>query len=102
MQYNGEPSSFTIPYTIVRSTQFFEFVGAVVQSETEGEIVRVPDIQMQSEPIVSDDVAGAVAGVATAAPLNGIVEIAGPERIRLNDLVQQFLAARRDSRTVVI
>ena len=89
-----------IPYTIVRSTQFFEFIGAVVQSETEGEIVRVPDVQMQ--PIVSDDVAAAVADVATAAPLNGIVEVAGPERIRLNDLVHQFLAARRDSRTVVI
>ena len=89
-----------IPYTIVRSTQFFEFVGSVVQSSTEGEIVRVPDIQMQ--PIVSDDVAAAIADVAMAAPLNGIIEIAGPERIRLNDLVHQFLVARRDSRTVVI
>lgn len=54
------------------------------------------------QPIVSDDVAAAIADVAMAAPLNGIIEIAGPERIRLNDLVHQFLVARRDSRTVVI
>src|SRR6187455_1260063 len=66
-----------IPYTIVRATQFFEFVGAIAQSATDGQTVRLPPALMQ--PIVSDDVAAALADIAVQAPLNGMVEIAGPE-----------------------
>jgi uncharacterized protein YbjT (DUF2867 family) len=88
-----------IPYTIVRATQFFEFVGGIAQAATEGETVRVPPALMQ--PIVSDDVAAAVADVALAQPLNGTVDVAGPEPIRQDDLVRRFLHATGDSRKVV-
>lgn len=88
-----------IPYTILRVTQFFEFVGAIVQGSTDGDIVRVSNVQMQ--PIVSDDVAANVADVAVSTPLNGTIELAGPERIRMNDLAQQFMTAHGDSRKVV-
>src|SRR2546426_10039737 len=69
-----------IPYTIVRATQFFEFVAAIAQSATEGQTVRLPPALMQ--PIVSDDVAAAMADVAVEKPVNGTVELAGPEPIR--------------------
>src|SRR5438309_829178 len=88
-----------IPYTIVRSTQFFEFVGGIAQSATEGQTVRVPPVLMQ--PIVSDDVAAVVADVALAEPLNGTVDLAGPEPIRQDDLVRQFLNATGDARAVI-
>jgi uncharacterized protein YbjT (DUF2867 family) len=88
-----------IPYTIVRATQFFEFVGGIAQSATEGQTVRLPPVLMQ--PIASDDVAAVVADVALAEPLNGTFELAGPESIRQDDLVRQFLKATRDARTVV-
>ena len=88
-----------IPYTIVRATQFFEFVGGIAQSATEGQIVRLPPVLMQ--PIVSDDVAAVVAEAALAAPLNGTVDLAGPEPIRQDDLVRQFLSATGDARTVI-
>jgi uncharacterized protein YbjT (DUF2867 family) len=88
-----------IPYTIVRATQFFEFVGAIAQTATNGKTVRLPPAQMQ--PIVSDDVAAALADVATQTPLNGVVELAGPEPIRMDDLVRRFLKASRDTREVV-
>lgn len=88
-----------IPYTIVRATQFFEFVGAIARSGIDGQTVRLPPAMMQ--PIVSDDVAEALAAVAVAPPLNGQVELAGPEPIRMDDLVRQFLAARHDARQVV-
>ena len=88
-----------IPYTIVRSTQFFEFVGGIAQSATEGQTVRLPQVLMQ--PIVSDDVAAFMADAALAEPLNGTVEIAGPEPIRQDDLVRQFLSATGDARTVI-
>jgi uncharacterized protein YbjT (DUF2867 family) len=88
-----------IPYTIVRATQFFEFVGSIAQSATDGEIVRQPAAMMQ--PIVSDDVAAAVADFALAGPLNGIVEVAGPEPIRQDELVRQYLSAKHDTRKVV-
>src|SRR5213595_3146501 len=65
-----------IPYTIVRATQFFEFVGGIAQAATEGQTVRLPPILMQ--PIVSDDVAAVMADVALAEPLNGRVDLAGP------------------------
>jgi uncharacterized protein YbjT (DUF2867 family) len=88
----------SIPYTIVRATQFFEFVGGIAQSATEGQTVRVPPVLMQ--PIAADDVAAVVADVALVAPLHGTVEVAGPERIRQDDLVRQFLTATRNGRTV--
>ena len=88
-----------IPYTIVRATQFFDFVGGIAQSSTEGQQVRLPAGLMQ--PSASDDVAAILADVATAEPLNGMVEIAGPERIRLDELVRRYLTATRDARTVV-
>jgi uncharacterized protein YbjT (DUF2867 family) len=88
-----------IPYTIVRATQFFEFVGGIAQFATEGQTVRVPPVLMQ--PIVSDDVAAVVADVALAEPLNGTFDLAGPEPIRQDDLVRQFLTVTGDPRTVI-
>src|SRR6516165_2505470 len=87
-----------IPFTIVRATQFFEFVSGIAQSATEGQTVRVPPALMQ--PIAADDVAAVVADVALAKPLNGTFELAGPEPIRQDALVRQFLAATGDARTV--
>jgi uncharacterized protein YbjT (DUF2867 family) len=88
-----------IPYTIVRATQFFEFVGGIAQAATEGQAVRLPPVLMQ--PIASDDVAAVVADTALAEPLNGTVELAGPEPIRQDDLVRRFLNATGDVRTVI-
>jgi len=87
-----------IPYTIVRATQFFEFVGAIAQSATDGQAVRLPPALMQ--PIVSDDVAAALAEIAVAEPLNGTVELAGPEPIQMDELVRRYLSANRDARKV--
>jgi uncharacterized protein YbjT (DUF2867 family) len=87
-----------IPYTIVRATQFFEFVGGIAQSATEGQTVRVPPVLMQ--PIAADDVAAVTADVALAQPLNGTFDLAGPEPIRQDDFVRQFLNATGDARTV--
>jgi uncharacterized protein YbjT (DUF2867 family) len=89
----------SIAYTIVRATQFFEFVGAIVQSATEGQTVRIPPALMQ--PIAADDVAAAMTEAALAKPLNGTVELAGPEPIRQDELVRQFLSKTGDARTVV-
>ena len=91
--------SAPIPYTIVRATQFFEFVGGIAQAATEGQTVRLPPVLMQ--PIAADDVAAVMADVALAEPLNGTFELAGPERIRQDDLVRQFLKATGDARTVI-
>lgn len=88
-----------IPYTIVRATQFFEFVPSFAQLATEGANVRVPPALMQ--PIVSDDVAAALADVALGEAINGMIEIAGPEQIRQDELVRQFLSATGDSRKVI-
>lgn len=88
-----------IPYTIVRSTQFFEFVGSIAQNATEGATVRVPSALMQ--PIASDDVAAALADVTLGQPMNGTLEIAGPEQIRQDELVRQFLSATGDARKVI-
>ena len=87
-----------IPYTIVRATQFFEFVGAIAQSATEGQTVRLPPALMQ--PIASDGVAAAMADFAVGKPVNGTVELAGPEPIRLDELVRRYLSANRDARKV--
>ena len=88
-----------VPYTIVHSTQFFEFLGGIAQSGTDGQTVRLSPAYVQ--PISSDDVAAAMADVTLAKPLNGIVEIAGPDRLRLSELVQRYLTAKKDERTVV-
>jgi uncharacterized protein YbjT (DUF2867 family) len=87
-----------VPYTIVRATQFFEFVGGIAQSATDGQSVRVPPALMQ--PIASDDVAAALADIAVEKPLNGTIELAGPEPIRMDELVRRFLIANRDARKV--
>jgi uncharacterized protein YbjT (DUF2867 family) len=87
-----------VPYTIVRATQFFEFVGGIAQSATDGQTVRLSPALVQ--PIVSDDVAAALTEVTLGTPVNGTVELAGPEPIRLDELVRQFLSAHRDARKV--
>jgi uncharacterized protein YbjT (DUF2867 family) len=87
-----------VPYTIIRATQFFEFAGGIAQSATEGQTVRLPPALMQ--PIASEDAAAAVAEVAVGKPLNGVVELAGPEPIRMDEFVRQFLVANRDARKV--
>lgn len=88
-----------IPYTIVRSTQFMEFLGGIAQEGTVGATTHLSTGNLQ--PIASDDVADFVAEAALAAPANGIIEIAGPERARLCDFVARYLKAIGDSRTVV-
>ena len=88
-----------IPYTIVRSTQFFEFVKRIVDEATDGDTVRIAPVLFQ--PIAADDVAKAVARVAVSAPVNGIVEIAGPEQFRFDRFIGQQLRARYDQRLVV-
>lgn len=88
-----------IPYTILRATQFFEFLGAIAQSATDGQAVRLSPAYLQ--PVASDDVAAFVAKVATMAPANGIFELAGPERIGLDDLVRRYFAAKHDPRKVL-
>ena len=87
------------PYTIVRATQFFEFVGRITESSTVGQTVRVSPAFMQ--PISSDDVVAALAAVTVGAPVNGTIEVAGPERIPLDELVGSFLRATKDPREVV-
>ena len=89
-----------IPYTIVRATQFFEFVGGIAKNATEGATVRLSSALMQ--PIAAEDVAAALADVAVAKPMNGTIEIAGPEKIRQDELVRQFLSASGDERKVII
>jgi uncharacterized protein YbjT (DUF2867 family) len=88
----------SIPYTIVRATQFFEFVDGIAQSATEGQTVRLPSAMMQ--PIVSDDVAAVMADVALEEPLNGTMDLAGPEPIRMDELVRIYLNAKQDTRKV--
>jgi uncharacterized protein YbjT (DUF2867 family) len=87
-----------IPFTIVRSTQFFEFAKGIVQSATEGQTVRLSPALFQ--PIAADDVAAALTGFTLAEPLNGTVEIAGPEPIRMDEFARRFLSATRDPRKV--
>ena len=87
-----------IPYTIVRSTQFFEFLDGIADASTRNGEVRVSPAYVQ--PVASDDVAALVAKVATMAPMNGMIELAGPERISLDDLVRRYLEAKRDPRSV--
>jgi uncharacterized protein YbjT (DUF2867 family) len=87
-----------VPFTIVRSTQFFEFVKGIVQSATEGQTVRLSSAFFQ--PIAADDVAAALTDVALAEPVNGTVTIAGPEPIRMDEFVRRFLSVTGDARKV--
>ena len=87
-----------VPYTIVRATQFMEFLGAIAQGGSDGQTVRVSSRDVQ--PIASDDVAAAMADFALGAPRNGMVEIAGPERVGLSALLQRYLSAIGDTRSV--
>jgi len=88
-----------IPYTIVRSTQFMEFLGGIAASSTDGNVVRISSGLFQ--PIAAEDVAANVADAALAAPRNGIIEIAGPERAPFNEIVARYLKAVGDPREVV-
>ncbi|RYD46469.1 MAG: SDR family oxidoreductase [Verrucomicrobiaceae bacterium] len=88
-----------IPHTIVRATQFFEFVGTIAQGATQGDIVRLSSALMQ--PILSDDVSAALADVATGDPVNGMIELAGPEPIPMSELVSRYLKANGDTREVI-
>jgi uncharacterized protein YbjT (DUF2867 family) len=89
----------SIPYTIIRATQFFEFVKSIADFATDGNKVRLPSALIQ--PMAADDVASAVARIAVGQPVNGITEIGGPEKFRLDELVRQYLAACKDPREVV-
>jgi len=88
-----------IPYTILRATQFFEFVNSIVQSGADGEMIRLSPALLQ--PIASDDVAAALADLAVGSPHNAIVEVAGPEACPLDKLARQLFAATGDRRQVI-
>jgi uncharacterized protein YbjT (DUF2867 family) len=88
----------SVPYTILRATQFFEFIGRIADSSTEGDTVHLPPVLIQPE--AADDVAAALADVAVSPPVNGIVELAGPETFRFDELVRRVLLAENDPRRV--
>jgi len=87
------------PYSIVRATQFFEFIGKIADMSAEGNKVRLPSVLFQ--PMAAEDVASALARIATGSPVNGTVEIGGPEQFPLDEAVRRDLAARNDPREVV-
>ena len=88
-----------IPYTILRSTQFFEFLGGIAQSATDGQTVLLPPARVQ--PVASDDVAAALADITLGAPVNGTIELAGPEQFHFDELIQRYLRAKQDVRQVI-
>src|SRR5262249_47590304 len=88
-----------IPFTIVHATQFFEFAKNIAQSGTDGSTVRLSSVLMQ--PMAADDVAAAVAEAALGQPVNGMIEVAGPDQIRQDELVRQYLSATGDTRKVI-
>lgn len=88
-----------IPYTIVRATQFYEFLGRITDAATEGETVRLQPVYIQ--PMAADDVATAIGRAAVSAPVDGVVEVAGPQRFKLDALVRQALLGRGDPRSVI-
>ena len=88
-----------VPYSIVHATQFFEFIKAIAELATDGDTVRLPPVLFQ--PMASEDVAKAVGRTAVGAPINGIVEVGGPEKLRMDELVREALQARNDPRQVV-
>jgi len=89
----------SIPYSIVRATQFFEFWKGIADSATEGNTVRLPSVAFQ--PVAAEDVAAAVSKVAIASPLNGTVELAGPEQFRFDEFIRRGLSAHNDQREVI-
>jgi uncharacterized protein YbjT (DUF2867 family) len=88
----------SVPYTILRATQFFEFIGRIADSSTDGDTVRLAPVFIQPES--ADDVAAALADVAVSEPVNGIVELGGPEQFRLDELARLVLSANHDPRPV--
>lgn len=88
-----------VSYTIVRATQFFEFIGSLADAGTQGGTVRISNVLMQ--PIAADDIAAAVAEIALQAPKNGYINVAGPDRRQLDELARELLKARNDPRQVV-
>jgi uncharacterized protein YbjT (DUF2867 family) len=87
------------PYTILRSTQFFQFVGGIVHSAAAGDAIRLPPVQIQ--PIAADDVADVLTQVVVSPPVNGAIEVAGPQAFRLDTFAEQYLDAQQDPRDVV-
>src|SRR5919198_1787598 len=90
---------FSIPFSIVHATQFFEFAVRIADEATDGDTVRLPHVLLQ--PIAADDVAAAVCEISQRAPADGVIEIAGPELFRFDEFIQQALAAKGDPRSVV-
>lgn len=90
----------SIPYSIVRATQFFEFLKGITDVATEGNIVRLPPVRFQ--PMAAEDVARVVAKTAVGTPLNGIVEVGGPEQFRFDEIIRMGLSARNDPREVIV
>jgi len=91
--------SATVPYTIVRATQFFEFAAKLIDDNTQGDTVRVSSILMQ--PVAADDVVSALARTALGGPSNGTIEVAGPQRFRLDELARQILQVKHQVRKIV-
>ena len=89
----------SIPFSIVRATQFFEFLKGIADSATEGNTVRLPPVRFQ--PVAAEDVASVVSKVATGSPVNGIVDLAGPEQFRFDEFIRRGLNARNDPREVI-
>jgi uncharacterized protein YbjT (DUF2867 family) len=89
----------SIPYTILRATQFFEFIGRIADASTMGEAVHLPPVLVQPE--AADDVAATLADVAVGEPVNGIVELAGPEQFRFDEVARRVLNAKNDPRPVI-
>lgn len=89
----------SVPYSIVHATQFFEFLGRIADAATDGTMVRLPPAFIQ--PLAADDVASELGEVSVGPPLNGIVELAGPERFQLDELIREHLKARNDPREVI-
>jgi uncharacterized protein YbjT (DUF2867 family) len=88
-----------IPYSIVHATQFFEFMKSIAAGATDGDTVRLAPVLVQ--PMAAEDVANAVVRIALGAPVNGVIEIAGPKPFRLDELIRRYLEAHDDQRTVV-
>ena len=89
----------SIPYSIVHATQFFEFIKRIADDATDGNTVRLAPVLIQ--PMAAEDVATAVARISVGSPVNGIVEVAGPQQFRLDELIRRFLIARNDPRQVI-
>jgi uncharacterized protein YbjT (DUF2867 family) len=88
-----------VPYTIIRATQFFEFVAKLIKDNIQRDTVRVSSILVQ--PIAADDVVSALARAAVGNPIHGTIEVAGPQRFRLDEFARQILQAKHDVRKVV-